>query len=488
MFRFLVLPTLNALGSVLIAFAGLMLVPALYSWFEGDGAVLDFLWSAGITFCAGIVLFAGCLPFRRELTARHGFLLVTLSWTLTSAFAAVPLALNQPQLSPSELYFEAVSCITTTGSTVITGLDHLPPSINGWRCFLSWLGGMGLIVFSVAILPLLGIGGTQLMKAETSGPMKETRLTPRIAETARALYTIYFGISVICVLVYHLAGMSWQDAVMHMMTTVSLSGIAAHDSSFAFFESTAVNMAAAVFMVVCSFNFALHFVAWRRKSLALYWRSTEARACLTGFLIMTLGTAWGLYHAGTFGDPFEALAAAFFAAASVGSTTGYAVADWSAWPYGIPFLLLLSSAVVSCAGSTGGGLKMLRVVILFRQLRHEFTRLLYPNAVTPVTIDGGAEIPDSIVFSVLSYAFIWLLSIIVGVMLLLGTGLPPLESLSAAIASITNLGPGLGAVGPAGNYHALTSLQLDILSALMLIGRLELFTVFVLFSRAFWKP
>ena len=487
MFRYLLFPVLNALGSVLAAFAALMLVPALYSWVEGDGAVWDFLYSVGITLAAGTILFFTCLPFRRELTARHGFLLVTLSWTLTSAFATIPLLLNQPQYNFSELYFETVSCITTTGSTVITGLDSLPPSINGWRCFLSWVGGMGLIVFSVAILPLLGIGGAQLMKAETSGPMKETRLTPRVAETARALYIIYLGISAICVIAYHLAGMNWRDAVMHMMTTVSLSGIATHDASFAFFKSAEVETVAIFFMLICSLNFALHFVAWRRKSLLAYWRSTEARCCLAAFLMLAAGTAFALYYTGAYPEPLEAFRTAFFAVASTASTTGYASADWSNWPYGIPFILLLSSAVVSCAGSTGGGLKMLRVAIIFSQLRHEFTRLLYPNAVTPVTIDA-AEIPNKIVFSVLSYAFIWLLSALTGVLLLLGSGMSPLESFSAAVASITNLGPGLGSVGPAGNYQALSDLQLNILSSLMLIGRLELFTVFVLFSRAFWKP
>ena len=452
MFRYLLFPVLNALGSVLAAFAALMLVPALYSWAEGDGAVWDFLYSVGITFAAGTILFFTCLPFRRELTARHGFLLVTLSWTLTSAFATIPLLLNRPQYNFSELYFETVSCITTTGSTVITGLDSLPPSINGWRCFLSWVGGMGLIVFSVAILPLLGIGGAQLMKAETSGPMKETRLTPRVAETARALYIIYLGISAICVIAYHLAGMNWRDAVMHMMTTVSLSGIATHDASFAFFKSAEVETVAIFFMLICSLNFALHFVAWRRKSLLAYWRSTEARCCLAAFLMLAAGTAFALYYTGAYPEPLEAFRTAFFAVAS-----------------------------------TGGGLKMLRVAIIFSQLRHEFTRLLYPNAVTPVTIDA-AEIPNKIVFSVLSYAFIWLLSALTGVLLLLGSGMSPLESFSAAVASITNLGPGLGSVGPAGNYQALSDLQLNILSSLMLIGRLELFTVFVLFSRAFWKP
>lgn len=486
MFKNLILPVLQALGSVLLAFAALMLVPAGYSWREQDGAMDDFLTGAAITGVVGIVLFLFCLPYRRELTARHGFLLVTLSWALTAAFATIPILLNQPQHGFSKIYFETMSCITTTGSTVLTGLDDLPPSINGWRCFLSWLGGMGLIVLSVAILPLFGIGGAQIMKAETTGPLKETRLTPRIAETARALYLIYFGLSVVCSIAYHFAGMRWNDAIMHMMTTVSLSGIAAHDASFAFFNSGAVEMTASFFMLVCSLNFALHFVAWRRRSLISYWHSAEARACVFFLLGLSGLIALVLCNAGLYANPFEALRVALFATISVASTSGFTSADWSLWPCGIPVILLFSSAVATCSGSTGGGLKMMRVLILIKQMKHEFLKLLYPNAVVPVTIDG-AEISNKIVFSVLSYTIIWAVTAFVSSLILMAVGMPPLEAFSSTIASVTNLGPALGSVGPVSNYQALTDLQLSLLTFLMLIGRLELFTVYVLFTRAFWK-
>lgn len=486
MFRTLLFPVLTSLGGVLLAFAGLMLVPAAYSWLEADGAFMAFLKGTLITAASGAALFALFRPFKRELKARHGFLLVTLAWALMPAFAMIPVLICLPQYSVSQIYFEMMSCITTTGSTVITGLDSLPPSLNGWRCFLSWLGGMGIIVLSVAILPLLGIGGAQIMKAETTGPLKETRLTPRIAETARALYIIYFGLSVVCTIAFHLAGMSWQDAVMHMMTTTSLSGIAAHDRSFGYFESAAVEMTTAFFMLVCSLNFSLHFVAWRRRRLLTYFCNTEARVTLAFSVCLSLAVACMLWTTHTYADPLEALQAAIFATISAISTTGFSSADWALWPCGIPIILLCASSAASSSGSTGGGLKMLRVIILFKQLRHEFLRLLYPSAVTPVTVDGE-EIPGRVVFSVLAFIFIWLLSAAAGAFVLLIAGMPPLEAISASIASINNLGPGLGTVGPAGNYQALTDFQLDCLSFLMLAGRLEIFTVFVLFTRTFWK-
>ena len=455
--RVLLLPVLNALGPVLMAFAGIMLIPAVYSWTEKDGAVMDFIMGAGITAGAGLLLTLTLFRFRQELTARHGFLLVTLSWALIAAFAAIPLMLHMPELCFERAYFETMSCLTTTGATVLTGLDELPHSMNGWRCFLSWLGGMGIIVMSVAILPLLGVGGAQVMKAETSGPLKETRLTPRIAETARSLYLIYFGISVACAIAYHFAGMHWRDAVMHMMTTVSLSGIAAHDASFGFFNSAAVDAVAVLFMVICGFSFTLHFVAWRRHDPLVYLRNPEALAWL-GLLLVLVAAA----------------------------TPGYATSDWSLWPCGLPAVLLLSSAVATCAGSTGGGLKMIRVLILIKQAKREFRLLLYPNAVSPITV-GDAAIPNHIVFAVLGYTLLWSFSVLAGALALLATGLGSLESWSAAVACITNLGPGLGAVGPVGNYQGLTALQLDILTFLMMIGRLEIFTVFVLFTRAFWR-
>lgn len=485
-FRRLLFPVLHALGPVLIAFAGLMLVPAVYSWTERDGALGDFLTGAGVTAAAGLALTLLFLPFRRELTARHGFLLVTLSWTLIAAFAALPLSLHMPEESLARLYFESMSCLTTTGGTALTDLDRLPYSINGWRCFLSWLGGMGLIVMSVAILPLLGVGGAQVMQAETSGPLKETRLTPRIAQTARSLYVIYFSISFACAVAYHLAGLHWRDAIFHMMTTVSLSGISSHDASFAFFDSLPADCVAAFFMLVCGVSFSLHFVAWRRRDPLAYLRDPETIAW-TGLLaaLTALCTAT-LFATGSAPSLSEAFAAAFFAVASTASTTGYTHADWSAWPLGLPVLMMVSSCFATCAGSTGGGLKMIRALILLRQAGREFTHLLYPNAVTPITI-GSTPISNKISFAVLAYALIWILTVVAGGAVLMLTGLAPLEACSASFASVTNLGPGLGAVGPAGSYRELAEIQLAILTFLMLAGRLELFTVFVLFTRAFWK-
>lgn len=484
--RVLLLPVLNALGPVLMAFAVIMLIPAVYSWTENDGALMDFIMGAGITAGAGLFLTLTLYRFRQELTARHGFLLVTLSWALIAVFAAIPLMLHMPGLGFERAYFEAMSCLTTTGATVLTGLDELPHSMNGWRCFLSWLGGMGIIVMSVAILPLLGVGGAQIMKAETSGPLKETRLTPRIAETARSLYLIYFGISVACAIAYHFAGMHWRDAVMHMMTTVSLSGIAAHDASFGFFNSAAVDAVAVVFMVICGFSFTLHFVAWRRHDPLVYLRNPEALAWISLLLVLIAAATPILYLSGLATSVPDALRAAAFSIVSAASTTGYATSDWSLWPCGLPAILLLSSAVATCAGSTGGGLKMIRVLILIKQAKREFTLLLYPNAVSPITV-GDAAIPNHIVFAVLGYTLLWSFSVLAGAFALLATGLGSLESWSAAVACITNLGPGLGTVGPVGNYQGLTALQLDILTFLMMTGRLEIFTVFVLFTRAFWR-
>ncbi|MDO5530398.1 TrkH family potassium uptake protein [Sutterella sp.] len=485
-FRLLLFPVLNALGTVLIAFAALMLVPAAFSWYEGDGVLGDFLRGAAVTGGAGLALWLAFRPFRREMTARHGFLLVTLSWSVTAAFATIPMLMHFEHYGFSEMLFEMMSCLTTTGGTVMTGLDHLPPSVNGWRCLLSWVGGMGLIVLSVAILPLLGVGGAQIMKAETSGPMKETRLTPRIAETARALYLLYLGLSVACAISYHFAGMNWRDAVMHMMTTVSLSGIGAHDESFGFFASGAVDLVAIVFMVASGCNFSLHFLAWRRRSVRAYLRDPEFLSW-TGLLgVLTFAVTLALLVTRVYNDPIDALRDAAFAVVSTASTTGFATVDWSLWPLGLPLVILLSSAVASCAGSTGGGLKMFRVLILAKQAKREFTNLLYPNAVAPLTV-GGTPISNSIAFAVLAYTLLWFATAFGGTLVLLATGLAPLEACSAAFSSLANLGPGLGFVGPAGNFASIEDFQLDILTFLMLTGRLEIFTVFVLFTRAFWE-
>ena len=483
--RYLLFPVLHALGPVLMGYGLIMLIPWIVSVTQQDGADGAFLEAAMLTFAAGAALTLLTRRFKLELTARHGFLLVTLVWTVVPLFAVVPIMIELPQYSLVQIYFETMSCLTTTGATVMTGLDDLPLSINGWRCFLAWMGGMGLIVLSVAILPLLGVGGAQILKAETSGPLKETRLTPRIADTAQALYLIYFGISVILAVLYHFAGMSCDDAVMHMMTTVSLSGISAHDASFGYFANPAIETISIIFMVICGFNFSLHFAAWHHRSIGTYLRDPEAKAWVGALAVLTLISAATLVVNGVY-DPLTALRHAAFSVVSAASTSGFGTEDWSAWPSALPILIMLSAGCFSCAGSTGGGVKMIRLIIAAKVAKREYLRLLYPNAVLPLTI-GKTTIDDKIAFSVIVFLVVWVFSTFALTIAQLIAGMPVETAISATIACITNLGPGLGPIGPSGNYAALTEPQLAICTFAMLIGRLEIFTVFTLFTRAFWR-
>lgn len=485
-FRYLILPVLSVAGPVFMWFAGAMLVPLVVAIIYDPEVVQSFVVSVAITFLTGLFLTLTSRRYKTELTARHGFLLVTLIWTCVPLFSTIPFLLVMPSYSFSQLYFEMMSCLSTTGATMMTGLDHLPLSLNGWRCFLSWLGGMGLIVLSVAILPLLGVGGAQIIKAETSGPLKEQKLTPRIADTAKALYLIYFGISFACAVSYHLAGMEWSDAIMHMMTTVSLSGISSHDSSYAFFNSARVDYVAVFFMAVCGFNFSMHFLVWEKRNIFLYLKDPESLSWLTTLVILIAISFAVLMQQGIYANWEDNLRYALFSVVSVASTTGFSDTDYSAWPRGLPILLLIASCFATCAGSTGGGIKQIRLLILSRQMKRELMLLLYPKAAVPLRV-GQSIIDNKISFAVLVYVMVWIATFIIGVGLLLLSGMETTEAISAPLAMITNLGPGLGNVGPVGNYSYLTSVQLWICSFLMLIGRLEIFTVFVLFTKNFWK-
>ena len=484
--RYLILPVLNASGPVFMWLAVVMLLPMIVAWTHQEVSLHSFIACVLITFFTGMFLTVATRRYKTELTARHGFLLVTLIWTAVPLFSTIPFFFETPHLSFPKIYFEMMSCLTTTGATVFTGLDDLPMSLNGWRCCLSWMGGMGLIVLSVAILPLLGVGGAQIFKAEASGPLKEQKLTPRIADTAKALYLIYFGISMACAVSYHLAGMNWADAIMHMMTTVSLSGISTHDASYSYFNSPVIDYVAVFFMVVCGFNFALHFVAWHSRNIMNYLHDREAMGWIFTLFGISLLTYLILTDVHYYATWQETLRYTLFSVVSAASTTGFSNSDYSLWPRGLPVLIMISAAFATCAGSTGGGIKQIRVAILFEQLRREFLLLLYPNAVVPLSV-GNTKIDNKVSFAVLVYAFLWILTYFVGFMLLLLSGLSSTEALSAPVAMLANLGPGLGSVGPSGNYSGLTGFQLWICSFLMLAGRLELFTVFVLFTKKFWQ-
>ncbi|MCX7961443.1 MAG: TrkH family potassium uptake protein [Burkholderiales bacterium] len=470
---------------VLLGFAGAMLAPLVLAHALADGAERAYDLALAATAGTGALGWAATRGRRGELRPREGFLFVALVWTVLPGFAALPLLAYLPALSFTDAYFEAMSGLTATGATVLSGLDALPPSINLWRCTLQWLGGMGVIVLAVAVLPLLGVGGRQLLKAETPGPMKEAQLTPRIAETAKGLWLVYAGLTAACALVYRALGMDWLDAAMHAFSTLSLGGFSSHDASFAHWNSPALEAAAIAFMLLAGVSFATHFAAVYRTSVAPYRRDAEAGWFLA--LVAASVAAVALVLACEDGSDWtQALRHAAFNVVSVATTTGYSSADYAAWPVFAPLWMLFISAFATCSGSTGGGIKMMRALLMLQQARRELERLIHPRAVTPVKL-GGQVVENRIIFAVLAYMLVYGVTIAAITLLLTATGLDLLTALSAAAACVNNVGPGLAAVGPTSTYAVLSDFQTWILTVAMLLGRLELLTVFVLATPAFWR-
>jgi trk system potassium uptake protein TrkH len=482
------LPVFSVLGGVVMLFALTMLVPLGFAWFGNDAGLYAYDAAILITLAVGAALFFGCRGrgHRRELQPRDGFLLVTLVWAVLPAFGALPLMFHLPGLSFTDAYFEAVSGLSTTGATVLTGLDKLPTSINVWRCFMVLIGGMGILVLAVAILPLLGVGGSQIFKAETPGPMKDEKLTPRIAETARGLWAVYFSIALVCMLAFRAAGMGWADAFMHMCSVMGLGGFAAYDASFGYFNSPLVEGVAIFFMLVAGINFALYFVAWRRRSLRGLWRDLEARAFLGLMAAAVLGIAVFLTAHGVYATFPESLRHAAFSVVSIATTTGLTTVDYAQWPIFAPVLMLYLCSFATCAGSTGGGIKMARALMLVKQARSELTRIVHPRAVTPVTL-GGAVVDPKVLQSVLAFMLVYGGVVTAATLALLASGLDVISAFTAVVACISNTGPGLGQVGPASNYQGLSDFQTWVCTLTMLLGRLELFAVLVLFTPAFWR-
>ncbi|CAN5193824.1 potassium transporter TrkG [soil metagenome] len=486
-----ILPVVGVLGFVLVIFACTMLVPLAMSWLSTDGAFSIWDESLLATGAAGLVMWLGTRTFKRELHTRDGFLLVSLVWVVLPAFAAVPIwRWMQTTLTPmsmTDAYFEAVSGLTTTGSTVIPNLHLLPASINLWRHLLVWFGGMGILVLAIAVLPLLGVGGSQLYKLETPGPMKETKLTPRIAETAKGLYAVYLGLTALCIFCYHWAGMDWFDAVCHGFSTLGLGGFSTWDDSFAHFaDKPWVDFTAVVFMIVASCNFAVHFMAFRARSLRAYVNCPETRYVLLSLIGGSLAVSVWLYEQGVYLDFGDALRYGMFNTISVASTTGFMNADYGTWPVFAVAVMIFMSVFATSSGSTGGGIKMIRALVLLKQVRRELRRALHPRLINPVRLSGSA-VENNVVFSILAFMATYALLIISGFFLLLASGLDAQASMTAAIASINNMGPGLGSIGPTGNYQGLGEFQTWVCIALMLLGRLELFTLLVLFTPSFWR-
>ena len=479
-------------GLILLVFSAAFLVPETVSILLRDGGENDFWLPFLVTISLGLVFVSPAIVTRQvpELKSRDGILLVVLCWTVIPALACLPFIIyfhdiGQP-ISWSFAYFEAVSGLTTTGATVFVGLDALPYSINLWRCFLQWIGGMGILVLAVAILPLVSAGAGSIFRAESTGPLKETKLTPRIAETAKGLWGVYCIFSLLCVMAYWAGGMSLQDAWIHMFSTMSLGGLSSHDASFGFFESPLLEWIAIFFMLLASGSFALYFVALSKRRIFFVISDPEWR----GTIVILLGssvliTALLLIH-DVYTDPVEAFRIAAFNTISMGSTTGYTATDYTQWPIFAPVLMLLLSGIATSAGSTGAGIKMARLVILVKQTRREIKRMLHPRVIDPLMVNGSL-VANQTVFAVLAFMLVYGGTILGFTFLLLLTDMPLDTAFSAVVACVNNAGPGLNEVGPAGNYAGLTELQVNICAVAMILGRLEMMSFLAIFSFSYWR-
>jgi trk system potassium uptake protein TrkH len=470
------------LGTIAMAMSATHVLPIFVAHIYDDGQELNFVISMLLNFGMGAALWLSTRRYKRELTLREGTLLVLTVWTAGALFASVPFLLSVPDLSIVDAYFEAVSGLTATGATVIDGLDSLAPSVNLWRAELQWLGGMGVIVLVVAILPMLGVGGRQVSKAEIPGPMKEEQLTPRVTQTAKALWLIYGALSVACMVAYRLAGMGWLDAVIHGFSTISLGGISSHDQSLGYFESPLIEVIAIVFMVLGALNFATHFTAWRRRSLRVYAHDPEAYWFAAVVALSVAGVTYLLWSTATYEDVYVALRYATFYIVSLATTTNFATADYELWPVFVPLWALFLGTFVSCSGSTGGGIKMLRAIILYQQVYRELKKLVHPRAAVPLKV-GRHVVSNQVIFSVLAFFFVWTASLVSMTLLLGWTGLDLTTAFSVVAGCLNNIGPGL----PGTDMQPLSDFQILVCCFAMLLGRLELFVMLVVFTPAFWR-
>ncbi len=472
------------LGILLMLFSSTLLAPLAFALLAWDETLLGFGAALAITFSSGLLLWLPTRGIVQELRIRDGFLITSLFWTVLGLFGALPFALTESLgLTPTEAVFESISGLTTTGATVIVGLDDLPRSILFYRQQLQWLGGIGIIVVALAVLPMLGIGGMQLYKAETPGPSKDSKLTPRITETAKALAAVYLSLTAACALAYLLAGMSLFDAVGHAMSTVAIGGFSTHDASMGYFENDAVLLVCSLFMLISAVNFGLHFLAWRRRSTRVYYVDSETRFFASVMGVCIAITCSVLFVTGTLA-PGESVVHGIFQAISITTTTGFATRDFSVWPTFLPLMLLFFSFMGGCVGSTGGGIKAMRLMLIYKQGIRELKQLVHPYAIIPLKV-GNRRVEASVVSAVWSFFAVYTFAFIVIMLLLMGTGLDFLTAFSAVGASLNNLGPGLGDV--AANYAGISEAAKGLLCFSMLLGRLEVFTLLVLFTPAFWR-
>jgi trk system potassium uptake protein len=480
------LGVVHLLGSVVSLFSVLFMVPVAMALVYHEAAISAFLESAALTLVAGLAIRTLTLRYRTELKARDGYLLVTLTWLVLAALATVPLHMLLPGLSFTHAFFETMSGLSTTGATVLSGLDTLPRSVVIWRHALSWLGGMGIIVMAVAILPLLGIGGMQMYRADTPGRAKDARLAPRIAQTAQLLWLVYAGLTALCAICLRGAGMNWFDAVCHAFSALSLGGFSTHDANIAYFNSPLIEAVLAVFMLLAAMNFATHFMALSKGQAGTYSRDPEAKWLVLWIAFSCLGVSIHVWLSHIYPDYATTLRYVAFNLVSIATGGGLYSADYGRWPVFAPMWMLFLSCLCASSGSTGGGIKVFRALVLLKQSVREMFSLVHPQAVAPLKI-AGQLVSNRVVFSVLAFIFLYFITIVALTFALLLSGLDFLSAVSAIIASINNVGPGLGAVGPGSTYGHLNDFQLWMCTTAMFLGRVEIFTVVILFTPAFWR-
>ncbi|MDZ7668378.1 MAG: TrkH family potassium uptake protein [Gammaproteobacteria bacterium] len=474
---------LRVTGILLSLFSTAMLLPVLVAWIYGEDTTQSFAIAFAVTLGAGLAMFLASRE-RRELRSGDGFFITVLFYLGLGLFGAIPLYLAESvDVSFTDATFESLSGLTTTGATVLTGLDDLPRSILFYRQLLQWLGGMGIIVLAVAVLPMLGIGGMQLYRAEFTGPVKDSKLTPRITETAKALWFLYLAITVSCALAYWAAGMSLFDAICHSFSTVAIGGFSTHDASIGYFASPAVEGVAIVFMVLAGINFGLHFLVWNRRNPRLYWQDREVRLYLTMLAsVAVIVSLILLQHPAASASPWRD---GVFQAVSIATTTGFTTAEFSLWPSAAPILLIFAAFTGGCAGSTAGGIKVVRVLLIYLQGIREIRRLIHPSGVFTIKL-GIQRVPDRVVDAVWGFFSVYVIVFLTMVsLMMLASEMDFTTAFSAVAACLNNLGPGLGDV--AQHYGALGAAPKWLLIMAMVLGRLEIFTLLVLLTPAFWR-
>jgi len=475
---------LRILGILLMVFSFTMLPPIGLSVFYEDGQLSLFITAFVTIFIAGFACWFPTRRERRELRIRDGFIITILFWTVLGAAGAVPFILgNNPDMSVPDALFESFSGLTTTGSTVLVGLDTMPRSVLYYRQQLQWLGGMGIVVLAVAILPMLGVGGMQLYRAEMPGPLKDSKLSPRIAETAKALWIIYVVLTIACGLAYWLAGMAPFDAIGHAFSTVAIGGFSTHDASIGHYDSVSIELIAIAFMLIAGMNFSLHFVAWHSRRIRHYLSDPEWQTYLGFVGIIAIIVSLALIEQSVY-PVGDALRKGVFQSVSIATTTGYSTDNFSLWPTFLPFLLLMSAFIGACGGSAGGGIKVIRILLLYKQGAREIMRLIHPNAIIPIKL-GRKSVGNRVVEAVWGFLAAYVLVFAILMLIVMAIGEDPITAYSAVGSALNNLGPALG--DAAVNFAGLADGSKLVLIVAMLLGRLELFTLLVVLTPAFWK-